>query len=93
MTAPEMWTVTDPDGGWEVYIPNASGGWRLVSSQGGTAVVDTLPDGAEGMVAVPSDPDELAQVIFEAAGYTEYGDPERNAARAALEWMRGDRRG
>lgn len=55
MTAPEVWTVTDPDGGWEVYIPNASGGWRVVSSRGGTAVVDTLPDGAERRVAKAAD--------------------------------------
>ena len=57
MTAPEVFQVRDGDG-WEVYVPSGSsfGKWRMVSHLGGTAVVDTLPDGAVRMVASPSLP-------------------------------------
>lgn len=144
MTGTVAWIVTDDTDGWEVYVTNPAGGYRVAGCQGGTAVVDALPAEATPLVPASSLPDpttpealryaadvlialsgdnripadsawtgrvlqheaelrekdiaaaaksdaeveELAQIIFEAAGYSEHGDPERNAARAALNWMR-----
>ena len=48
MTAPEVFQVRDGDG-WEVYVTNPAGGWWLLGSVGGSAVVDTVPDRAERM--------------------------------------------
>ncbi|GAA1891669.1 hypothetical protein [Williamsia serinedens] len=50
MTAPEVFQVRDGDG-WEVYVTNPAGGWWLLGSVGGSAVDDTLPDGAVRMVS------------------------------------------
>ncbi|MBE7193773.1 MAG: hypothetical protein INR66_14980 [Gordonia polyisoprenivorans] len=51
MTGTVAWIVTDGPDGWDVYVTNPAGGWWLLSSVGGSAVVDTLPDGALRMVS------------------------------------------
>ncbi|GAA1881731.1 hypothetical protein [Williamsia serinedens] len=57
MTAPEVFQVRDGDG-WEVYVTNPAGGWWLLGSVGGSAVVHTLPDGAEVLMTAT----ELRQI-------------------------------